>query len=183
MEPKSPTGYEKLVEEKPPKSPSRPFRLKFHRMLSTGSLKLGSTFSSPSSPCSEGGRYSFDSDTIEQLKKAGFRLNHGVPKRKNFKRKFMSFRRNRTTYKKQNVTSTAPSILVTLVSDEEGYDDLHNIIYSLECAQPNICYCLICVKLWKIWTNSAENSRPNSFSAVDRKLLLKEQEKLEKKLR
>uniref|UniRef100_V5GVF0 Uncharacterized protein n=1 Tax=Anoplophora glabripennis TaxID=217634 RepID=V5GVF0_ANOGL len=101
--PKSPTGYEKLTEEKPPKSPSRPFRLKFHRMLSTGSLKLGSSGSTPSSPCSEGSRYSFDSDSIEHLKRSG--------------------------------------------------------------------------------CSSAENSRPNSFTVADKKLLQKEQEKLEKKLR
>ncbi|XP_023311723.1 uncharacterized protein LOC108911683 [Anoplophora glabripennis] len=150
--PKSPTGYEKLTEEKPPKSPSRPFRLKFHRMLSTGSLKLGSSGSTPSSPCSEGSRYSFDSDSIEHLKRSG-KNKHGVPKRKNtIKRKFAMTLGRKKCRKTQYVPLTAPSILITLISEEEG-------------------------------CSSAENSRPNSFTVADKKLLQKEQEKLEKKLR
>lgn len=49
MEPKSPT-YEKLVDtDKPPKSPNRPFRLRFHRMLSGGNLKINSSPNSPNS--------------------------------------------------------------------------------------------------------------------------------------
>lgn len=46
------SGYEKLVDDKPPVSPnSRPFRLRFHRLLSgSGLTKSHSVDSSPASP-------------------------------------------------------------------------------------------------------------------------------------
>ncbi|RZB94421.1 hypothetical protein BDFB_011165 [Asbolus verrucosus] len=64
MEPKSPT-YEKLVNDKPPLSPVlRPFRLKFRKMLSSGSLKIRST---PASPCCDKEEFSFQSNSAESL--------------------------------------------------------------------------------------------------------------------
>uniref|UniRef100_A0A6P7FRQ8 Uncharacterized protein LOC114331977 isoform X2 n=1 Tax=Diabrotica virgifera virgifera TaxID=50390 RepID=A0A6P7FRQ8_DIAVI len=79
--PRSPLTYEKVAEEKAlkspksPKSPMRPFRLRFHRMLSTGSLKSGSTSSTPASP-SPGAKsplgkfYSFDTESLDAVKNA-----------------------------------------------------------------------------------------------------------------
>ncbi|XP_050516163.1 104 kDa microneme/rhoptry antigen-like [Diabrotica virgifera virgifera] len=79
--PRSPLTYEKVAEEKAPKSPKspkspmRPFRLRFHRMLSTGSLKSGSTSSTPASP-SPGAKsplgkfYSFDTESLDAVKNA-----------------------------------------------------------------------------------------------------------------
>lgn len=57
-------SYEKLVNEKPPVSPIlRPFRLRFRKMLSTGSLKVRST---PASPC-DVSEFSFQDSSIQSL--------------------------------------------------------------------------------------------------------------------
>ncbi|XP_068915200.1 rap1 GTPase-activating protein 1 isoform X1 [Tenebrio molitor] len=68
MEPKSPT-YEKLASEKPPSSPVlRPFKLKFRKMLSSGTLRVCST---PASPITEKEEFTFHSTSAESLVKAG----------------------------------------------------------------------------------------------------------------
>lgn len=45
-----PPYYEKLINEKPPKSPNKPLKLRIQQMLSGGSSRSGS--SSPNSPSS-----------------------------------------------------------------------------------------------------------------------------------
>ena len=71
MEPKSPT-YEKLTSEKPPLSPVlRPFRLRFRKMLSSGSLRVSSQPASPSDPFSEK-EFSFHSNSAESLVRPGY---------------------------------------------------------------------------------------------------------------
>ncbi|KAJ3624725.1 hypothetical protein MTP99_018326 [Tenebrio molitor] len=68
MEPKSPT-YEKLASEKPPSSPVlRPFKLKFRKMLSSGTLRVCST---PASPITEKEEFTFHSTSAESLVKTG----------------------------------------------------------------------------------------------------------------
>lgn len=79
MEPKSPSAWDKPEESaktplspRSPKSPAKAFRLRFHRMLSAGSLK-SSTSSSPvatPSPLSvEGKHYSYDFESVDKIKK------------------------------------------------------------------------------------------------------------------
>ncbi|XP_074039267.1 rap GTPase activating protein 1 isoform X2 [Leptinotarsa decemlineata] len=147
MEEKNSKSYEKLAETstppKSPKSPLRPFRLKFHRMLSTGSLKLGSHSSpgtpSPLSSSSDGKHYSFDCESMDFIRsQSGLRIKHGVPMKKiGSKKKFHSFlRKNRKRKVKESnecVNQLVPIIKLSLVSDNEG-------------------------------SSSAENSRPNSLN-------------------
>lgn len=68
------SGYEKLVEDKPPVSPSsRPFRLRFHRILSGGCVgKSDSEMMSPVSPTPRKKRNAFSFE--EQNKYVVFTL-------------------------------------------------------------------------------------------------------------
>lgn len=72
MEPKTPPGFDKVFDDKPPKSPkspaSRPFRLRFHRMLSAGSLKLGGSSPATPSPGSDHKHYCYDYESVESFK-------------------------------------------------------------------------------------------------------------------
>ncbi|XP_072381100.1 uncharacterized protein [Diabrotica undecimpunctata] len=108
--PRSPLTYEKIPEEKVPKSPKspkspmRPFRLRFHRMLSTGSLKSGSTSSTPASP-SPGSKsplgkfYSFDTESLDAVKNAkSSKTKYGTTMKNVNKKKKNKHRQGYTDY-------------------------------------------------------------------------------------
>lgn len=55
----------------------------------------------------------------------------GVPKKKNIKRKFAMSLGRKKCRKTQSRPLTTPSILITLISEEEGYDDVFSLAAQL----------------------------------------------------